>query len=126
MTETPPLVSVTVPGHGATLNDRLHPMARHRRNRAIKDSVLWALKAQGVRPLHLQRARLRATLGYKTRQHKDETGGWESIKAAVDALIDAGVLVDDSPRHVEWLPLVQVTTGQRTTTLEVWAVDEEG
>jgi len=127
MTEQPaPLVSVTVAGHGPSLNDRLHPMARYRRNQAMKEAVQWELRAQRAPCWRLRRARLRATLLYSTRRYKDADNALTSCKGAIDGLVAAGILEDDSPAVVEWLPIVQAKSesGGRFTMLEVWSAEE--
>ena len=122
----PPLLSVTVAGHGVSPNDRPGRWGGYRQNKAMKESVWWAVKAQGIPPLRLHRARVRVTLLYsKKGPMRDPDNGIASFKPCVDGLVAAGVIVSDSPQVVEWLPLEQHRSedGKRWTRLDVWGCE---
>lgn len=92
--------------------ERLHPNEKpHRQERArltkkargmAKVLALAALNG-GPRP-YFNRAIIRAHWGFTTKRRRDEANLQAWLKAYVDGLVDAGIIVDDSSDHLTWLP----------------------
>lgn len=94
-------VRFTVKGRPPNLaNSRLHHMAAYKMKRAYRD-LTWveAVKARGGRPKATEKRRATAVVRLAgTPMDHDNLS--HALKAAWDALVLAGLLVDDSP---EWL-----------------------
>ena len=92
--------------------ERLHPNQKpHRQERGrltkkargmAKILALAALNG-GPRP-YFPHAAIRAHWGFPTRRRRDEANLQAWLKAYVDGLVDAGIIVDDSSDHLVWLP----------------------
>ena len=88
-----------------TANQRLHHMEKARRTRLVREHVAWRARQAGVQPqdyvvvqLHYQPA---------DRRRRDPSNLVPTQKPAVDALVDAGVVPDDTPRYVgELMPVI--------------------
>jgi len=81
-------------------NDRGHWAVKYKRMRAWKERAAWAAKAAHL-PTIGEHVHITATV------HRDHNRGrWDvhnladTAKAAIDGLVVAGVLADDSNRHV--------------------------
>ena len=82
-----------------TSNSRIHPHARARNTRAIRDMA--CLLARGQRIPTMPRVRIVAHVSYPRAGRADPANVVGTVvKAAVDGLVDAGVLPDDDSRHV--------------------------
>ena len=95
------ILTISAPCSFVSSNARNHWAVKHRQMKAWKDRTTWAAKA-GRLPHIEQRVRIVATI------HRDHNRGrWDvgnladTAKAAVDGLVAAGVLTDDSNRFVE-------------------------
>jgi crossover junction endodeoxyribonuclease RusA len=90
-------------------NQRLHRAVRSRMTASIRaaamracsedDTMRAALVAAGDAPL-LQRAYILGVLHPASRRRADPANWYPSFKAAVDGLVDAGVLEDDDHSHL--------------------------
>lgn len=81
---------------------RWHHMERARRVKDMRESFGWMAKAQGFPPM--KKVRITATPLAKNRKNMMDVGAcFPAVKAAIDGLVDVGVLVDDDPRFVESL-----------------------
>ncbi len=103
----PPLITLEVPApcEWITSNQRLHPMKRHRlteRWRATARLVAFAAKVPpAVTVLGEGRVHVLATVHRVHRRGRWDPANWyPTAKAVVDGLVDAGVLTDDSARHI--------------------------
>ncbi|GAA2182454.1 hypothetical protein GCM10009785_21820 [Brooklawnia cerclae] len=80
-------------------NQRIHWATRARRTATLRQLAWAQAKAQRIRPAD-GRVRITATIHSKTGGRFDPANAYPTIKALVDGLTDAGVLVDDSSRYV--------------------------
>lgn len=78
-------------------NRRVHWRVRHERTKAIREAAY--LLARGQVPA-LTRAQVIAEYRPPDRRRRDVHNLYPSAKAAVDGLVDAGVLPDDSDRYL--------------------------
>ncbi|MFI2620454.1 hypothetical protein [Streptomyces sp. NPDC018584] len=80
-------------------NDRMHPAKRARFVKVIRQAA-WAMARHHKMPA-LQRAHIFYVIHPDTRGRRRDPGNWSpSAKAAVDGLVDAGVLPDDNHHHL--------------------------
>ncbi|THA22741.1 hypothetical protein E6R18_32870 [Streptomyces sp. A1277] len=80
-------------------NDRMHPVKRAPYIKVIRQAA-WALARHHKIPA-LQRAHVFYVLHPDTKTRRRDPGNWSpSAKAAVDGLVDAGILPDDNEAHL--------------------------
>jgi len=82
-----------------THNMRLHWAQRAERTRWLRQVA--KLKARHLAPL--QEASIHAMIHSPTARGGDIDGPAPTIKALIDGIVDAGVLPDDSPKHLKFL-----------------------
>lgn len=88
-----------------TANQRLHHMEKARRTKLVREHVAWRARQAGLKPqdyivvqLHYQPA---------DRRRRDPSNLVPTQKPSVDALVDAGVVRDDTPEYVsELMPVI--------------------
>lgn len=101
-----------------TLNQRLHHMEQHRRKSTIRAEVGWRAKAARIGCHQHTTVRLHFATG--DRRGRDEDNLIATQKPAVDGLVDAGVLPEDTPQHLTWYsPIIHTGPGTRRLWLEV-------
>lgn len=81
-----------------TSNHRLHWAAQARATRAIRHAA--KLLAKSARIPALPRAKVVAEYRPADRRRRDPANWYPSVKAAIDGLVDAGVLPDDDAAHL--------------------------
>lgn len=79
-------------------NDRMHPMAKAKRTRAVRE--LAQVEARNARLPHLPQVHIAIYVGYPSRRKADPPNAWPTVKAAIDGIVDSGALVDDSSEFV--------------------------
>lgn len=80
-------------------NDRMHPARRAGFIKAIRQAA-WAMARHHKIPA-LQSAHIFYVVHPDTKERRRDPGNWSpSVKAAVDGLVDAGVLPDDNKDHL--------------------------
>lgn len=80
-------------------NGRRHWRYRATATRRLREAATWlTIKADVPR---LQRAHVLCELRFPDRRRRDPANWSPSAKAAVDGLVDAGVLPDDSARYLD-------------------------
>ena len=83
----------------ANAERRWHHMKRAQVVRDTRERWAWIAKAEGIPPL--RRIRVEATpLQKNARSMPDVAACYPAVKAAIDGLVDAGVIEDDTPFHV--------------------------
>ncbi|MER7707191.1 hypothetical protein ABTX81_30360 [Kitasatospora sp. NPDC097605] len=100
-TQKPRVFTVELPTGLVLLNanDRLHWAVRARRVREIRDAARWMARHNKVP--RLARARIDVVVHPKPRASRFDPHNWgPSAKAAIDGLVDAGVLPDDSSAYL--------------------------
>jgi crossover junction endodeoxyribonuclease RusA len=107
-------------------NDRDHRLKKAAAVRQIRHEAFEAAKTKRIP--RLGRVRIRAVYHAPDNRRRDfNTGNWiPSIKPAIDGLVDAGVLADDSDKYVIGMELTRgagiVKGGQ--LVIEIEEVDE--
>lgn len=106
------------PSPPLTANLRLHWRARHARSKKVRHAVAWHARALGLGRV----ARLTATLHYQPGDNRprDPSNLMPTQKPAVDGLVDAGLVPDDTPEFVhERVPVIHPGRGERRLWLEI-------
>jgi hypothetical protein len=116
MRENYPDVSLELgPQRIHTSNHRLHRAEKMRRTRQIRTMALLLAK-----PLRaMEKARITAVICPRDHRSTDAHNAQPSVKAAIDGVVDAGVLPDDNNRHLLGLTFI---AGQ-STKAGVWRID---
>lgn len=107
-----------------TANQRLHHMARASLVRQVRADTGWLVKAAKVPRL----PRCRVGLYYvpKTAGRRDEDNLVPTLKAACDAIVDAGVVPDDTPSYMEKLmPVIEPARPGSRPGSRLWLVITE-
>jgi crossover junction endodeoxyribonuclease RusA len=102
-------------------NDRMHPVKRAPYIQVIRNAA-WAMARHHKIPA-LQRAHIFYVIHPDTKGRRRDPGNWSpSAKAAVDGLVDAGVLPDDD--HTRLLgPDPRIGTPVKGSQLVLWITD---
>ncbi len=83
----------------ANAERRWHHMKRAQVVRDARERWAWLAKIEGIPPL--RRIKVEATpLRKNARSMPDVAACYPAVKAAIDGLVDAGVIEDDTPFHV--------------------------
>ncbi|MFF7335381.1 hypothetical protein [Streptomyces sp. NPDC008150] len=101
MADTPRTWRVELPAETTLINanDRMHPARRASFIKVIRQAA-WAMARYNKVPA-LQRAHIFYVVHPDTKERRRDPGNWSpSAKAAVDGLVDAGVLPDDNHHHL--------------------------
>lgn len=94
-----PLVHGNAP---LTLNQRLHWAEKNRRTELVRDCVHWQAAKLGAH----DHATVHLHYATGDRRRRDQDNLVATLKPAIDGLVKAGLIVDDTPRHVTWVPPV--------------------
>jgi crossover junction endodeoxyribonuclease RusA len=93
-----------------TANQRLHWAEKARRTRKVRESVCWRARQQMMTPQSYVIVQLHFRPNDKRR--RDPANLVPTQKPAVDGLVDAGVIPDDTPEYVgELMPVIHEPTG---------------
>lgn len=88
-----------------TANQRLHHMEKARRTKLVREHVAWRARQAGIGPQDYVIVQLHYQPGDHRR--RDPSNLVPTQKPAVDGLVDAGVVPDDTPRYVgELMPVI--------------------
>lgn len=105
-------------GRPLSLNHRHHPIVRNRMVQEIRKAAGWgAVAAKIGRHRHVS-----VQLHYRPgdARRRDTENLVASQKPAVDGVVDAGVIPDDTPRHLTWQPpQIHDGPGPRRLWLEI-------
>lgn len=85
------------PAWWMTSNQRLHHMEKARRTRYVRHAA--ALLCRGLAPLTCP-VTISVAVGLPTARRFDPPNASPTVKAAIDGIVEAGVLADDSSEHV--------------------------
>jgi hypothetical protein len=80
-------------------NQRIHRQAAAKATRLIREKTGWTVFAAKVPKL--QRAHILVELRFWEARRRDPANWAPSIKAAIDGVVDAGVLEDDDATHLD-------------------------
>ncbi len=108
MTEAPEKVAyefvLDVPDTDILLNanDRRHWAVRSRHTRYWRELASFTVQSKIRREgwPRLDRARITVTMQWRTRHRRDAANWAPTAKAAIDGIVDAGLLRDDSNKYV--------------------------
>lgn len=92
-------------------NQRLHWATKARRTRLIRDTAAWV--ATSLREAPMERAEITAVIHPKTAARFDPHNLQPTVKAAIDGIVDAGLLPDDDAKRVVSVAFV---AGEKTAT----------
>jgi crossover junction endodeoxyribonuclease RusA len=101
-----------------TMNQRLHWRQRAERTRKLRSAAAWAAKALQIG----QHEHISVQLHYATgdNRRRDSDNLVPTMKPAVDGLVDAGLVVDDDPKHVTTImPTIHTGPGKRRLWITV-------
>ncbi len=79
-------------------NHREHRMVVRRKTLDVRTLARFAAQNAGLTPM--AQAHIAIFVGYPTRVKADPPNAWPTAKAAIDGVVDSGVLVDDSSEFV--------------------------
>lgn len=122
-TTTQTAYTLVIPGRVSTVNKlmRVQHFRRAEHDAAWRLAARFAAKEAGIP--HMERVKIIACPWLKGRRSQDVAACLPSVKAAIDGLVDAGVLDDDTPEHVRSLsflpPALQATVDELVLTIEV-------
>lgn len=113
-----PDLSLTVhPSMMLTSNQRLHWADKARRTRQIRTIALLRARSNHVQPL--EQATITAVIAPPDKRRSDAHNAQPAVKAAIDGIVDAGVLPDDDNKHLVELRFV----ADHPTNQGVWRID---
>jgi crossover junction endodeoxyribonuclease RusA len=101
-----------------TLNQRLNHYEKNRRTQTIRDAVGWRVKAAKIGSHQHVTVQLHYATGDNRGRDTDNLVATQ--KPAVDALVSAGVIPDDTPQHLTWwAPAIHNGPGKRRLWITV-------
>lgn len=103
---------IPAPGRWLNSNDRCHWAQRSQLTRTWREATCWRARAARL-PRMAGRVEIVGVVHRPRRGRSDAANRYPTVKAAVDGLVDAGVLEDDSDRYVKRL---SIEGGAPTTT----------
>jgi len=121
---TPTTWELTFEARPTTLNAERasHWSARAQATREWREAFGWLAKQQKIP--RLTTVTIEVVVESKTRRLADVGAAWPATKAAVDGVVDAGVLDDDGPSNVLAVTLhAPVHTGRDALTLRISEAD---
>lgn len=127
LSKTPELVmSLRIPGRPMTLNNerKLNRFARAAHVKEVRELVsVLAMVEWGNRP-PVVKVLISAVPMLKHKRKQDTGGCFPAVKAAIDGLVDAGVLIEDGPDVVKCLVMEAPLLGEPADALElsVWKI----
>lgn len=89
------MITIALPKHLIiNANHRMHWAKKAEKTKAIRWRARWAAKTSGIK--RMDQAHLTVHIHWPDKRRRDEHNITPTIKAAIDGLIDAGLLPDDS------------------------------
>ncbi len=121
MTTTPRSWTLELPPNTVLLtsNQRMPWRPRARLTRDLR-RITWAIATNTIGPVGLDRVRIVATVHPGPRTSRFDPHNWQpTVKAAIDGLVDAGVLADDDATRVTEVAFVAGPRAQQRTRLSL-------
>ena len=88
-----------------------------------KDFMKWFVNEQGYSNLHIEKCEISQTIYYPTNRRHDCDNA--TPKAALDGLVESGMIIDDDSKHVTKLTLMcDVDKDNPRTELEIKILEE--
>jgi crossover junction endodeoxyribonuclease RusA len=117
--EVPMVVALKRTVRPLTHNDRHHRRVEARLIKTIREGTHWAAKAAHL-PTGVEHATIQLHYRPGSRSVTDAPNLTATSKPAIDGLRDAGLVPDDTDRHVtEQMPVIHPGTGTRRCWLTV-------
>jgi crossover junction endodeoxyribonuclease RusA len=91
-----------LPDRDLNPNKRLHYMNVYRAKRDAKQETIALVLQQGKPAVPYERADITITWVAKDKRRRDFDNLFASLKATIDGLVEAGLIVDDSAAHVSY------------------------
>lgn len=85
-------------------NDRVHWRTRARITKALREAAAATARAAHIPPQ--ERITIRAVLHPHDKRRRDPHNWYPSYKAAIDGVVDAGVIPDDNGKHLVSIEVV--------------------
>ena len=101
----------------SSLNDRQHWAVKARASRQVRDAV--ALHARSLRIPPVGHVNVRVVYEPAVQRRRDPDNLWATGKPAVDGLVDAGIIPDDTAQFVTRHDPI-ITAPTKTTGCRVW------
>lgn len=98
-------------------NDRGHWAKRHRWTKEIRDTAFWFARQAKLGPY--EAITVTAVIHPPDNRRRDAHNLLPTVKAAVDGLVDAGVIEDDNDDHLHSLTLTRGEMRKRG----IWVID---
>jgi hypothetical protein len=123
-------VKLMLPPAALSSNSRAHWSARAEATRWYRNAAMIALRAACKKVRRANHVRLHVSYditksldpGYRPR---DIMNGMSALKPAVDGLVDAGLVKDDSWKHLSWGSLEITKQGSSGVTIMVEVIENE-
>jgi len=91
-----------LPDRDLNPNQRLHHMQLYRAKRDSKQEAIALVLQQGSPAVPYERANITVTWVAKDKRRRDFDNLFASLKATIDGLVEAGLIMDDSAAHVSY------------------------
>ena len=96
-------------------NKRLHHMALYKAKAAAKMDAVMLVLSQGKPPRPYEKAHITITWEATDKRRRDTDNLFSSMKAYIDGLVEAGLLVDDDAMRVSYT--LRYERGTRNNTI---------
>ena len=104
-----------LPDRDLNPNKRLHHMQLYRAKRQAKDEAMALVLEQGRPDIPYEKAHITITWVAKDKRRRDTDNLFSSMKAYIDGLVEAGLLVDDDATHVGYT--LRYERGEKDNTI---------
>jgi crossover junction endodeoxyribonuclease RusA len=94
------VLHIPAPDEWLNSNQRLHWARRAKLTKAWRQAACWRAIAVKL-PLGLSRVSIVAAVHRTDNRRADAANRYPTVKAAIDGVVDAGVILDDSDRYVK-------------------------
>lgn len=93
-------------------NDRIHWRTRGRLTKALREAAAKSARDAHIPPM--EQIRIKAVLHPHDKRRRDPHNWYPSYKAAIDGIVDAGVISDDDGKHLISIEVVLGTPVRHT------------
>ena len=104
-----------LPDPALSPNKRLHYMELYKAKASAKQEAAALVLAQGKPPRPYEKAHITITWVAKDKRRRDTDNLFSSMKAYIDGLVEAGLLVDDDAMRASYT--LRYERGTRNTTI---------
>jgi len=104
-----------LPDSNLSPNKRLHHMELYKAKAAAKMDAVMLVLSRGKPPRPYEKAHITITWVAKDKRRRDTDNLFSSMKAYIDGLVEAGLLVDDDAMHVSYT--LRYERGEKDNTI---------